>query len=264
LEPADEAAQRDDWDRHWLDYSEAAERNPAQEYRRRIVFELLGLGDGPARILDVGSGQGDLAAELLRRHPGVEVLGIEVSEAGIEIARRRAPGADFVQRDLTEPGEPAAERCGWATHAVCSEVLEHVDRPRELLVNAASYMAPGCRVAITVPGGPISAFDRHIGHRRHFSPAALAELLRDAGFEPLFVSGAGFPFFNLYRLVVIMRGERLFDDASSRPDGSRSLLARVVMAAFRPLFRLNRRSGSRGWQTIAVALAPPEPRSGDG
>jgi 2-polyprenyl-3-methyl-5-hydroxy-6-metoxy-1,4-benzoquinol methylase len=36
---------------------------------------------------------------------------------------------------------------------VCSEVLEHVDRPRELLANAAAYLAPGCRLVVTVPGG---------------------------------------------------------------------------------------------------------------
>ncbi len=253
MAPPDEAAQRDDWDRHWLDYSDAAEQNPAQRYRRRIVFDLLALGDGPVRVLDVGSGQGDFAAELLRRHPRAELLGLEVSEAGIEIAQQKAPGAGFVQRDLTQAGEPAAEQQGWATHAVCSEVLEHVDKPGELLANAAHYMAPGCRLVVTVPGGPMSAFDRHIGHRRHFSPEALGALLTEAGFEVETASGAGFPFFNLYRLVVILRGRRLVEDVSGGGTGSESRLARATMAAFRPLFRLNRLRGGRGWQTVAVA-----------
>jgi len=34
-----------------------------------------------------------------------------------------------------------------------------------------------------VPGGPMSAFDRHVGHRRHFSAAALRQLLVNSGFE---------------------------------------------------------------------------------
>jgi 2-polyprenyl-3-methyl-5-hydroxy-6-metoxy-1,4-benzoquinol methylase len=248
-----EAAQRDDWDRHWLDYADAAEHNPAQRYRRSIVFDLLALGDGPARVLDVGSGQGDLAAELLRRHPGAELLGLEVSAAGIEIAQRKAPGAGFVHRDLTQRGEPEPQQRGWATHAVCSEVLEHVDQPRELLANAAPYMAPGCRLVVTVPGGPMSAFDRHIGHRRHFSPKALGELLTEAGFDVETAIGAGFPFFNLYRMVVILRGRRLVEDVSGGGTGSESRLAQATMAAFRPLFRLNRLRGNRGWQTVAVA-----------
>src|SRR3546814_18015665 len=73
-------------------------------------------------------------------------------------------------------------------------------------------MAPGCRLVVTVPGGPMSAFDRHIGHRRHFTPPALAALLTDAGLAVERTDGAGFPFFNLYRLGVIARGHRLVAD----------------------------------------------------
>jgi SAM-dependent methyltransferase len=249
------STQRDDWDRHWIDYAESTEHNPAQRYRRRLIFDLLELRGGQARILDIGSGQGDLALELLSRYPSAELLGLELSEKGVEIARRKVPAAHFLQCDLLDPTEPPPQYSGWATHAVCSEVVEHVDRPQELLANAAAYMAPGCRVVVTVPGGPMSAYDRHTGHRRHFSPTALADVIRDGGLEPLMVAGAGFPFFNLYRLVVILRGERLVSDLSGGQDKSRFLVARAAMAAFRPLFRLNRRSGRRGWQIIAVAQA---------
>jgi SAM-dependent methyltransferase len=253
LASAEQPAQRDDWDRHWLDYADAAEQNPAQRYRRRIVFELLGLDGGPARVLDVGSGTGDFAAELLRRRPGTELLGLEVSEAGIEISRRKAPGGRFEHRDLTRPGDPPEGQRSWATHAVCSEVLEHVDDPAKLIANSGAYMAPGCRLVVTVPGGPMSAFDRHIGHRRHFTPSDLRTLLTQAGFEVDMAAGAGFPFFNLYRLVVIARGRRLVDDVNAE-GSSDSRLAEAVMSVFRGLFRLNLRRG--GWQTYAVARRP--------
>jgi SAM-dependent methyltransferase len=253
--PADPAAQRDDWDRHWIEYADAAEHNPAQRYRRRLVFDLLALGSEPTRVLDVGSGQGDFAAELQRRHPEAELFGLEVSESGIEIAKRKAPRAAFVQRDLTKEGDPDPGHARWASHAVCSEVLEHVDRPGDLIANAAAYMAPGCRLVVTVPGGPMSAFDRHIGHRRHFSPAALRNLLHDAGFEVDMAGGAGFPFFNLYRLVVIMRGRRLVDDVTAE-GGSESRLANAVMSVFRALFRLNLPIKRWGWQTVALARRP--------
>src|SRR5262245_37384630 len=52
----------DNWDQHWQAYSDAAEHNPAQNYRREWILSLLdirGSGDG-ARILDIGSGQGDM------------------------------------------------------------------------------------------------------------------------------------------------------------------------------------------------------------
>ena len=257
------AAQRDDWDRHWVDYAEAAEQNPAQRYRRKIVFDRLGLSDG-ARVLDVGSGQGDFAAALLKRHPGVQLLGLEVSQAGIEISKRKAPTGEFLLRDLTVAEEPPAERRQWATHAVCSEVLEHVDDPRGLLGNAAPWMAPGCRLVVTVPGGPVSAFDCHIGHRRHFTPADMRNLLGEAGFEVEMAGGAGFPFFNLYRLAVIARGRRLVDDVMTAEQATPSRLARSAMTGFEMLFRLNLPSYRGGWQTVAVARRPDPTARGHG
>jgi hypothetical protein len=74
----------------------------------------------------------------------------------------------------------------------------------------------GARVVITVPGGPRSAFDRHIGNHRHFTPDLLRRVIRDAGLQTREVFAAGFPFFNLYRLAVIARGQRVVDDATTR------------------------------------------------
>src|SRR5260370_38660235 len=198
-----------DGDRHWDQYAESAEQNPAQRLRRRVIRSLLALDGGPARLLDIGCGQGDLIAELQPHYPQAELCGIDYSHSGIEVAQRKVPGATFMQRDLLRAAEIPARLQRWATHAVCSEVLGHVDDPATLLKHATAYLAPGCRVVVTVPGGPMSAFDRHIGHRTHYTADRLRRLLLDAGFEVHQVRGVGFPFFNLYRLAVIQRGERL-------------------------------------------------------
>ena len=42
---------------------------------------------------------------------------------------------------------------GWATDAVCSEVLEHVDSPVLFLQAARPWLADGSRLIVTVPGG---------------------------------------------------------------------------------------------------------------
>jgi SAM-dependent methyltransferase len=224
--------------------------------RRRLIRRLLALTEAPARILDIGSGQGDLAAELRADFPEAELCGIDVSQAGVDIAARKVPSARFFCLDLLEPGAHIESLAGWATHAVCSEVLEHVDEPALLLENAAAYLAPGCRLVVTVPGGPISAFDRHIGHRRHFTAADLDQVLRQAGFEVEKATGAGFPFFNLYRMVVIQRGERLVKDVAAAKGAPSSAPARAAMAAFRALFALGTPEGPRGWQIVAVARLP--------
>jgi SAM-dependent methyltransferase len=252
------APPRDDWDRHWTDFGDPATQNPAQAMRRRVIHTLLRVGDTAARILDIGCGQGDLVVELARRYPQAELHGLDYSRHGIELAARKAPSATFAARDLLTPESPPPGKAGWATHAICSEVLEHLDEPGTLLVNARAYLAPGCRLVVTVPGGPMSAFDRHIGHRRHFTLETLRQVLVGSGFAVEAVTGVGFPLFTLYRLVVISRGKHLAGDvggAGERP-GSASLQARLAMNVFRILLAIPQPRTRWGWQLVAVARVP--------
>jgi len=251
----------DNWEHHWQEYEWSAARNPAQEFRRKLILRLLASEDAPRRIVDIGSGTGNLMASLRAAFPRAEQLGIELSRAGIESARRKVPDADFLQRDLTLAEPPPPEYEGWGTHAVCSEVLEHVDNPRRLLEVSRSYLAPGCRLVVTVPGGPMTAYDRHIGHRRHFRPDGVAELLSVAGFDVIRATGAGFPVFNLYRLLMRALGGRLIEVAGS---GEPSGLARGTMGAFAFLLGSNTRLSPRGWQIVAVARAPSSPEGARG
>jgi SAM-dependent methyltransferase len=241
----------DDWDLHWARYAAAAELNPAQGFRRRLVVDSLAITRPGARIIDIGSGTGDLAAELATELPEPRILGLELSATGVGIARRKVPGAEFIQRDLLA-GEPVDERhAGWAEAAVCSEVLEHVDEPATLIANARPFLAPGCRLVVTVPGGPISAFDRYVGHRRHFRPEEVAELLAAAGYQVDSARGVGFPFFNLYRYAVIAAGERLIESQEGGAPPGRG--ARLVASVFRALLARNRGGSRLGFQTVVVA-----------
>lgn len=252
-------AARDDWEGHWQDYTEAAEHNPAQRYRRRIACKLLERYGctGASRILDIGSGQGDLAVDLRQRFPQAEIAGLELSATGVGISAKKVPDARFFECDLLQSGREPGVLAGWAQYAVCSEVLEHLDDPGLLLRNASEYLAPGCTLVVTVPGGPRSQFDLHIGHRRHFTPEMLRDLLEHNGFAVRVATTAGFPFFNLYRLVVILRGRRLAVDVDRGSRGWTAGLARLVMDLFRPLFAWNLTGTSLGWQTIGVARWQP-------
>lgn len=255
---------RDSWESHWTEYADSAEENPAQAYRRKMIFKHLTPSDGvlgflaygegqEMKVLDVGSGQGDLLRDVHARFPAAETLGVELSRSGIESAVQKLPKGRFVQRNLLDSAPVDADVRGWATHAVCSEVLEHVEQPEVLLRNASEFMAPGCRLVVTVPGGPMSYFDRHIGHRRHFTARTLRGVLEAAGLEVDRIYRTGFPFFNLYRLTVIVRGKSLVADVSNQTDSAMSRLASFVMSVFRFLFRFNLNDAPGGWQLVAVA-----------
>ena len=61
-----------------------------------------------------------------------------------------------------------------------------------------------------------------------------------------------FPFFNLYRLLVIARG-KLAQDVERQTSGSSAGLASYMMELFRLLFHGNLRDSPFGWQVVAVA-----------
>jgi len=258
--------ERDDWDSHWENYAAAASRNPAQQMRHAAIVEEIRRhrGMGPLRIVDLGSGQGDLLVKLRAAFPEAELLGLELSRSGVEISRGKVPDATLVVADLFSPPEELRRISGWATHAVCSEVLEHVDSPVAFLQAAAPYLAAGCVLIVTVPSGPMSAFDRHIGHRRHFSRDVMATVLRGAGFEAGRVRMAGFPFFNAYRLAVIARGRRLAADVEDGAGVGTGRLAAFAMAVFRFLFRFNLADSRFGWQVMAIGRKPTAESRGTG
>lgn len=246
--PANDTRQ---WDDHWARFAAATRLNPGQMFRRRLITRRLWEA-GSGTVLDVGCGAGDLLAALRQAFPKAELAGIDQSGAGLEIARAGLLGAILAVHDFARVAEPPAGLAGWASHAVCSEVLEHLDHPAEALTNIRKLLKPGGELVVTVPGGPLSAFDRKIGHRAHYTARRLEGELVSAGFVVDMATGAGFPFFNLYRLVVIARGESLADDIDQAP----SLLARTVMALFRGLLRITLPWPPWGWQIVAVARNP--------
>lgn len=251
----------DDWDDHWDRYGEAALSNPANRYRWNLIRSELDRPGSPGRIVDVGSGQGELTMRLAAEYPDAQVCGLEYSALGVkrsqEAARSAGLDVDFIQVDLLEPGGAPGLPNGWATAAVCSEVLEHVDRPETLLRNALDYMAPECRVVVTVPAGPRTAFDRHIGHRRHFTPRLLEQVLVDSGLQVETIRRAGFPFFNLYKTMVLLRGPKLISDVEhSDKQGWAARISSLAERLFGVLFRWNLRSSPFGWQLVAVARKP--------
>jgi trans-aconitate methyltransferase len=251
-------ADGDDWEEHWRRYDEAARRNPAQQMRHRLVLRLLRPRmTRNVRLLDIGSGQGDLLARIHTAFPDATLAGVELSERGVAVSRRKVPAANFLVADLFQPPATLAEYRNWATLAVCSEVLEHVDSPADLLRAARSLLADNGTLVVTVPGGPMSAFDRHIGHRQHFTRASIQQVLEQAGFTVERICRAGFPFFNLYRLVVIARGERLSADVDATHTGISAALASLVMTAFRCLLRLILLDSPFGWQVLAIARKSP-------
>ncbi len=91
-----------------------------------------------ARVLDLGTGVGAMAAELHRRYPGIALTGVDVSETQLARARALHPVADYVLADAV--ALPFADGAFDRVHG--SWMLEHVAEPVRVLSEVRRVLAP--------------------------------------------------------------------------------------------------------------------------
>lgn len=116
-----------------------------------FLVEQLGLASG-MRVLDVGCGPGRHAHALARC--GIEVVGVDISERFVELARRDAPaGSTFVRGDARTLGYDAEFD---AVISLCQGAFGLSDGPgtpvdpdHEVLAGMARALRPGGRLALS-------------------------------------------------------------------------------------------------------------------
>ena len=112
--------------------------------RLRIIKKMLRASPGQ-RLLEIGCGGG----HVLRMFPQCDLTGVDVSGEMIAKARRNLAGLNvrFLKGELQAVGLPA----GGFDRIVCSEVLEHVVEPEQILCAMQNLLAPGGRAVVTIP-----------------------------------------------------------------------------------------------------------------
>ncbi|MBI3299550.1 MAG: class I SAM-dependent methyltransferase [Elusimicrobia bacterium] len=203
-----------------LGYQAAAEGRGEAMFASRL--DLITRHRAPGRLLDVGCGKGEFLS--VARTRGWAVAGIEPSQGLCEHARA-AYGLDVRLGTLETAGAEAA-----AFDAVTlNHVLEHVERPLELLRGARGLLKPDGLLFVEVPNcdsyllRAADAYFRLRGldwssrlsplhppfHRFGFTVASLLHALRAAGLEPVELvtySGKGRGYRGGRGLAAVMRG----------------------------------------------------------
>lgn len=151
-------------------------------------IESLGLGN-KAKILDIGCGD-SLLKSLIPRH---DWTGLDINPSLV--------GGNVIQHDITSIPYPCPD-----SHfdvVVCSEVLEHLFNPLDVVKEIRRVVKPEGRAIITVPNlnnidyqimgyGAIVYHPDNIGsveHIRQFTPNALVPLIENQGFRLKAITG---------------------------------------------------------------------------
>ena len=110
-----------------------------------------------ARVLDVGCGGGILSEAMAAR--GASVLGIDLAEASLEVARRHAAESGLViEYRQIDAAVLAAERASEFDVVTCLELLEHVSDPAALVAACSQAVRPGGTVFFSTINRNVKSF----------------------------------------------------------------------------------------------------------
>jgi SAM-dependent methyltransferase len=194
-------------------YEELWERLPEDlavpDFDRRRSF-LLGELRADDRVLDLGCGDGVFSA--VAADAGAAVMGVDVAQAALARARRRAPQIEYrlAPFDGPLPLDDNVVELVWA-----SEVIEHVADTARWLSEVRRVLVPGGRLLLTTPSHGrllvalrgVEAFSAPLGDHLHlYTRRSLWEVLTEFGFGSVTVRRVGGP--PLLRRSLHARGVR--------------------------------------------------------
>ncbi|MDD4004696.1 MAG: class I SAM-dependent methyltransferase [Elusimicrobiaceae bacterium] len=185
------------YDENWHQWVDMKSYGPASRYLRALITDLLELVPDRQSVktaLDLGCGEGTNTLLLAQHLTRAKVTGADFSATAISCARRHAkPGR--LEFTLDKNSDSLDSRYDLIT---CFEVLEHVRDWRALLARMAN--ASEKYLLLSFPTGKMRPFEVNVGHLRNFKKGEVETFLAGAGYEPVRVFYAGFPFYSpLYR-----------------------------------------------------------------
>jgi SAM-dependent methyltransferase len=205
-----------DYDRYHLAGRTADFGDVFERVRARTVEQLLQLTPdvlASTSLLDVGCGEGRYLPVWRRFLPDARLIAVDVSAVAIERSSARHPFAEHrVAPADALPIQDASVDC-----VASIEVIEHVERPRQMLEECHRVLRPGGFAIISTPCGNRGSFEwwgnylrgevrlvkdggvrfersEDPTHLRRYRSSEFAGLLREVGLQPrqIVFNGHGF------------------------------------------------------------------------
>jgi 2-polyprenyl-3-methyl-5-hydroxy-6-metoxy-1,4-benzoquinol methylase len=182
-------------------------RHPWETARVEAIEALIRrLPVTPSSVLDAGCGDGFVVKNLQRSFGFVEAIAYDLHLTPSLVKELRFPGVHFVGT-LAELGQHRVDV------VLLLDVLEHVERPAELLGQVATdLLAAGGSIIVTVPAfqALFTQHDRDLRHSRRYARTEIAQVAVAAGLE---VVEGGY----LFASLLVPRAVRALWERLSRP-----------------------------------------------
>lgn len=140
-------------------------------------------------VVDVGCGDGGALNFCASR--GAHLIAVDIDEDVIDNLKRRLEGSAARRMEFflnASPTLPVAD--GTATRVICTEVLEHVDDPAQVMAELARIGKPGARYLLSVPDPLQENLQKHVAPDSYFQKPNHVRIIGRDEFESL-VRGAG-------------------------------------------------------------------------
>lgn len=236
-----------DWDVHWHALGEGMKNNPGRNIRHEYILRII-QKNRIKDILDYGAGDGQLVRKLTSH--GLNVIGWEHSEIGVARATKESDLRGMKSKVVITPKD-LKNYAGRFDLVIMSEVIEHLEKPEDELLPILALLKSGGYFIATVPSGPMSYFDRHIGHFRHYSPDSFQKLLAICGLNQVKVESIGFPLVNIVRIISLILRKKMLNFVMN--SDSNSWVSKLATLMEKLLFRPSIRTNVLGWQLIGIA-----------
>ena len=137
--------------------------SPRATTEKLVDAALERIGEGPARVADVGTGSGAIAITLALRLPNVEVWASDTCGSALALASLNA------------------ERLGAQVHLVRGDLLDGIPRNLDLIVANLPYLAPGSDGYDDEPEAAVFSSGDGLDHYRRLLAGAADHLTVNGG-----------------------------------------------------------------------------------
>jgi SAM-dependent methyltransferase len=135
------------------------------------------------RVLEIGSGTGNLTKQLIPRR---QYVASDINPLYLHTLEGLGGDKPYLSTQYCDVTDlESFPKDGRFDTVVCLNVVEHVDGDVQALRNLRSVLAPDGRAIVLVPSGQalFGTLDEVLGHRRRYSESTLRSAAEAAGFE---------------------------------------------------------------------------------